>query len=64
MTDEQKEAYLNACNRCPFCEMETVESDAIKFETEITAECSCLTCKKRWRDIYTLTGVEEIDNDN
>ena len=64
MTKKQKKFYLDHCgNLCPYCESGNVNGDGF---VETDSGCAwqkvdCLDCGKSWRDLYTLTGVEEVN---
>jgi hypothetical protein len=45
---------------CPFCESGDIENCGTDHcGTEIYNNVACNTCGKNWRDIFTLTGIDE-----
>jgi len=62
MTKEQKQAYLKSPNHCPFCNSDNIASESIQADSDIaTAYVECLSCSKKWNDIFTITDVEEVE---
>jgi len=63
LTKESIQAYIKAhesCNDlpCPFCgRFEVKQGD--KDSGCSVASTTCRSCGKRWREYYTLTGIEE-----
>jgi DNA-directed RNA polymerase subunit RPC12/RpoP len=45
--------------RCPYCNSANLNPSEAVLDTEgvIILPCSCLNCKKDWRDFYTLAGM-------
>ena len=61
MTKTQKTKYLKAgAQFCPFCYNLDIDSGPLVHDDVITAVVTCNACKKVWRDIYSVTDVEEI----
>jgi transposase-like protein len=59
LTQEQKEQYLKASHRCPYCKSEDIERDFVEVnEGEATQRVTCNDCHQDWIDIYTLTDVQ------
>lgn len=66
MTLEQvnKESYVKSPNSCPYCGDEDIV--AFKFtpdDNQAWRPVFCLTCRKEWHEIYTITDIEEINHD-
>jgi RNA polymerase subunit RPABC4/transcription elongation factor Spt4 len=70
MTPEQQVAYLADSNKCPFCGTDEIEAQ-VGFEADWSPDdmqvwqivfCMDDDCSRQWRDIYTLTGVEDADD--
>jgi transcription elongation factor Elf1 len=61
LTREQKEKYLRYPGNCPHCGSYELSYEKVTFEAnKVWHEISCSKCNKRWADIYSLTGMEEI----
>ena len=65
MTPEQQVKYLADPDKCPFCGAGDVEAQP-GFEWDDMQMwqivfCVDDDCSRQWRDIYTLTGVEDAD---
>ena len=66
MAPEQQVAYLADPNKCPFCGTAQIEAQP-GFEWDEMQMwqivfCQDDGCSRQWRDIYTLTGVEDADD--
>ncbi len=52
---------------CPYCGSDYIEMADTDADIDIdgvakyVVQCNEPDCKKEWRDIFTLTGVEEIE---
>lgn len=57
-----QEEYLAASNKCPFCHSWNINGmEAGEIEGNgASQEVACGDCRKHWRDLYTLTGYEEV----
>ena len=70
LTDEQRVRYLTVFlgDRCPHCEsttgMDTVEPLRMTAMWEVSLDISCTDCGARWRDIYRLHDVEDIEDED
>jgi len=62
LTKEQVDKYLkNGGIRCPKCGSEEIRGSSVKREVGGAWEdVNCADCELEFRDVYTLTGVEEI----
>lgn len=64
-TDEQKERYIRLGGAfCPYCggndiEGGTIEAESISAWSLITCNC----CGREWRDVFSLTEIEEVTTD-
>ncbi len=65
LTPELKKDYLdNFGTRCPYCDSEDIGAGSWDFGTgEFWQEVKCHTCKEWWTDVYTLTGIEENNDE-
>jgi formate dehydrogenase maturation protein FdhE len=61
MNEEQKAAYLaDNWDMCPVCLSGDIEGDAVQAEGgQAWQNIECNECGHKWRDVYTLTGVED-----
>ncbi len=66
MDSEQRQAYLESeGTRCPFCDSEELDGEPVTsaaFYDGYESIVKCESCGKAWKDIYTLTDVEEIED--
>ena len=66
MDAEQRQAYLESeGSRRPFCDSEEIEGEVASsadYYDGYEQEVVCKACGKAWKDIYTLTDVEEIED--
>ncbi len=62
LTEKQKEHYLTHSAHCPFCGSDDILGEHVTIDCGgAYQEVSCIQCKRRWYDTYTLTSVEEAD---
>ena len=63
--DKLRMKYLKYSSRCPHCGSANIEAGSLDIcnGEEIYQPVGCLTCKKRWQDVYTLTDVEFDDEE-
>lgn len=67
MTKEQIADYIKNPDHCPYCGSDTVDTLDYGFEGEKVAEpfvwneVSCLSCGKKWKEVYTLKTIEEVE---
>lgn len=64
LTKLKAEQYvLNHGNECPYCVSQDITTTEQTDVCDGTAwqECRCRECGKHWRDVYSLSGVEEVD---
>jgi transcription elongation factor Elf1 len=60
MSSEQKKKYLENPNNCPFCGDNNIVADHFDMESrKAWREVNCLGCNKMWREVFTMTDVEE-----
>lgn len=64
MDEFQVSRYINNPSKCPFCGGKILANDDIKEKDRIclTRVVCCLECRKRWKEIFYLKLVEEVDN--
>lgn len=58
MTPKQSTEYLLDPTRCPYCQSEDIEGQGFEYD-DMSQIIECNNCERRWKDIYTLTAVEE-----
>ena len=63
MIDEQtKKKYVETPTFCPYCNSSDITAQGSDFEDLICLQViECETCGKRWREILSVTDVEEIE---
>ena len=61
LTENQKVAYIGSGGvRCPHCKSENITGSHIEVDsTSAWQDISCDDCEMEWRDIYTLTDIED-----
>jgi hypothetical protein len=61
LSKKEKQAYVQSrSGHCPYCHSQQLEGGSYQGDGQtIAQEVECLDCHKRWRDIYTLTDIEE-----
>jgi transcription elongation factor Elf1 len=61
MKKKDKKEYIKSPNHCPFCKGVDIFAGTLNIEDDIiTYVVTCVICKKRWHDIYTVTDIKEI----
>jgi len=63
-TKAQIENYLeNGGTKCLYCESEDLEPGGRDYDEPytLTQYVLCLTCGRSWYDVYTLTGIQEVE---
>ena len=61
LTAEQKEAYLLNSGACPVCRSGNIEGQEHDYEgDQVWQTIVCVACGKKWRDVFTLTMIEDI----
>ena len=61
LTLEQQRAYVQQGSAsCPYCGEASTDGGAIEVEgTHAVQAMSCLTCHRRWQDVYVLSAIVE-----
>lgn len=60
---EWMDRYIKRPTFCPYCEADGVISHNIKPEYDFAwTVVECQECHKRWKEIYSLTAIEEIED--
>ena len=61
LTTEQRAKYIaDRGEHCPFCGDFRIEGDSVYVDIGTAwQDITCTECRKSWRDLYTLTGIEE-----
>jgi len=63
LTPEQIKEYLENPNTCPCCKSNDIEGDHIEPSDKSASQIiRCLSCGKKWLDVYILTSVEEVED--
>lgn len=65
ITEEQKQKYLSGSGSvCPFCSSTNLSGGEFDMGNgQVWQNIVCNGCKKEWSDIYTLTSIEEFEED-
>ena len=54
-------SYLGTCHSCPACGDWQIEGDSVSIEDGLALQpVSCLTCNATWRDVYVLSGYDDL----
>lgn len=63
LTEKQKRAYINNYGKCPYCGSWELDGDSYDADGNlIVQQIHCLACQRYWNDVYTLTGIEEVQS--
>ncbi len=61
LTKEQKQTYIeNGGLQCPHCESTDINAVSDDNYDDSTNLIECNDCQEQWREIYTLTGIEDV----
>ena len=61
LTNEQIQHYLENSDRCPVCKSEDITGQGVNTDIGIAwQDVSCNECCEQWKDVYTLTGIEDV----
>ena len=53
--------YLENCHNCPACGSWEIEGDSVSIEDGLALQdVSCLSCNAAWRDVYVLSGFDQL----
>jgi RNase P subunit RPR2 len=56
-----KETYLHDPESCPKCKSTDIEGDSAEFSfNQAWRDVTCNNCGEFWRELFTLTDIEEI----
>ena len=62
LTKAQKQAYLKASHKCPYCGSDNIEGGEHDYSGDMVfQDVVCRDCEKSWTDEYTLTGITESE---
>ena len=63
LTNKQKRDYIKTGGViCPYCGSYHIDTDQLEMGEKVYQGCRC-RCGKSWTDIYTLTGIEEDEDE-
>jgi transcription elongation factor Elf1 len=62
LTIERKEQYLKSMGiYCPFCGSDDISAGPLDADYgQAWSNVECQNCKRVWKDIYTLSDIEEV----
>lgn len=61
LTPEQKTAYLENSSQCPYCKSDNITGEGHVYVGDNDGnKITCKNCGKQWIDIFTITGVMEV----
>lgn len=65
LTDAEKKAYIDGgAQTCPYCSSNDISAHSFDAEsTEAWQRVDCRACGREWADVYTLTDIDEYDED-
>jgi len=65
LTQKQIKEYVkNGYSRCPVCKSDLIEGGPIEVDSETAwQKVGCNDCNAVWNDIYTLSSVELLEED-
>jgi len=63
LTEEQKRKYLESGGtKCPFCNSTDITAEPIEADgSGGYSDVKCDECNQEWRDIWSLTDVEDTE---
>ena len=61
LSDEQEADYLANPLGCPFCKGSDVEGGEVILDLGAARQVVTCACGARWEDLYTLTGINVLD---
>lgn len=63
LTDEAAKHYVATGGvRCPHCQSDDVDASPIQADGGVAwGKVECMACGARWRDQFTLSGVESVE---
>jgi transposase-like protein len=64
ITKEMENEYLFfGGNQCPYCKSARIIGHGIDYGgLEVRATIECKNCGKFWQDIFTLVGIEAVED--
>jgi len=62
LTEETRQNYIkHAFATCPFCGSQDIVGGSVEIDgNSASQDVSCSNCISEWRDVFTLTDIEEI----
>ena len=64
LTSQRKQEHIKTGDlRCPTCGSCHIETGRLEMGEQVYQECSC-QCGQSWIELYTLTGIEEEDDES
>lgn len=64
LTQEQMDDYLANSVRCPYCKDYDISAEgSLEFDEDvITRTIGCTRCGAQWDEVFTITGIIEIQS--
>jgi len=60
LTEEQQAEYIKYPNLCPYCGSEELSGGTFEQDDNYGwRDVICRACKRKWQDLFTLTGIAE-----
>jgi hypothetical protein len=54
-------SYRGTCHSCPTCGGWEIEGESVSIEDGLALQdVSCLNCNAAWRDVYVLSGFDQL----
>ncbi len=64
LTEDQQKKYVSSGGvRCPYCGSDDIEGGFVEINAGgAEQELVCNACQKKWRNVYQLVHIEEVQN--
>lgn len=60
------QSIISHPNTCPFCQSTQLDADTSKlsFHDDLKVHVTCADCLREWVEIYTITSVISVEDDD